>query len=81
MMLNAFILPFFFAQLTKSESHAIQVLFGKKCIVCITPSGTIVCQVQIYDVDAAHGICEAHVQLYALMRHKDYDGHPHLVQL
>ena len=59
----------------------IQVLFSKKCILQVSLNGTIVCQVQLYDVNAAHGICEAHVQLYALMRHKDYDGHPHLVQL
>jgi hypothetical protein len=81
MMSNAFLFAFMFARLGKSESRAIQVLFSKKCVVRITERGTVVWQVRVYDVDAGHSIVEAHVRLYALLNHKDLDGHPQLVRL
>jgi hypothetical protein len=81
MMSNAFLFAFVFARLAKSESRAIQVVFSKKCAVRITERGTVVCQVRVYDVDSGHAIVEAHVRLYALMKHKDSDGHPQLMRL
>jgi hypothetical protein len=81
MMSNAFLFAFFFASLARCESRAIQVVFSKTCVVRITERGTIVCQVQVYDVDSGHAIVEAHVRLYALMKDKDSDGHPQLLRL
>jgi len=76
MMFNAFLFAFFFARLAKSESRAIQVVFSDKCVVRMTERGTLVLQVRVYDVETGHGIVEAHVRLYALLKHKDSDGHP-----
>ena len=81
MMFNAFLFSFFFTRLAKSESRAVQVVFSEKCVVRVTERGDIVWQVRVYDVDQGHGIVEAHVRMYALLKHKDADGHPQLVQL
>ena len=81
MMINAFLFAFFFARLAKTESRAIQVVFSKKCVVRITERGTIAWQVRVYDLGSRHPIVEAHVRMYALMKHKDLDGHPQLVRL
>ena len=81
MMFDAFMFAFFFARLAKSESRAIQVVFSDKCVVRETERGDIVCQVRVYDVDDGHGIVEAHVRMYALLKHMDMDGHPRLEQL
>ena len=81
MMFNAFLFAFFFARIARSETRAIQVVFSTKCVVRMTERGAIVFQVRIYDVETGHGIVEAHVRLYALLKHKDADGHPKLEQL
>ena len=81
MMFNAFLFSFFFTRLAKSESRAVQVVFSDKIVVRVTERGTIVWQARVYDVDQGHGIVEAHVRMYALLKHKDADGHPQLVQL
>ena len=81
MMFNAFLFTFFYARLAKSESRAIQVVFSDKCVMRETERGTVVCQFRVYDVDTGHGIVEAHVRMYALLKHKDMDGHPRPEQL
>ena len=81
MMSNAFLFAFFFARLAKSESRAVQVVFSEKCVVRSTDTEKVVLQFRVYDVDASHAIVEAHVRLYALLKHKDADGHPQLVSL
>ena len=81
MLFNAFLFSFMFARLAKSESRAVQVVFSDKIVVRVTERGTIVWQFRVYDVDEGHGIVEAHVRMYALLKHKDVDGHPQLVQL
>ena len=81
MMFNAFLFAFFYARLAKSESRAIQIVFSNKCVIRETDRGTLVCQMRVYDVDSGHGTVEAHVRLYALLKHKDTDGHPRLEQL
>lgn len=81
MMFNAFLFAFFFARIARSESRAIQVVFSDKCVVRETERGTLVWQFRVYDVEAGHGIVEAHVRLYALLRHKDAEGHPKMEQL
>jgi hypothetical protein len=81
MMFNAFLFSFFYARLAKSESRAVQVIFSDKIVVRVTERGTIVWQTRVYDVDEGHGIVESHVRMYALLKHKDADGHPQLVQL
>jgi len=81
MMFNAFLFAFFFARIARSESRAIQVVFSDKCVVRETERGTLVWQVRVYDVEAGHGIVEAHVRLYALLKHKDAEGHPKMEQL
>jgi hypothetical protein len=81
MLFNAFLFSFMFARLAKSESRAVQVVFSDKCVVRVTERGTCVWQFRVYDVDQGHGIVEAHVRMYALLKHKDADGHPQLVQL
>lgn len=81
MLFNAFLFAFFFSRLAKSESRAIQVVFSDKCVIRLTERGTILCQFRVYDVDTGHGVVEAHVRLYALLKHKDADGHPRMEQL
>ena len=81
MLFSAFLFSFMFARLAKSESRAAQVVFSDKIVVRVTERGTIVWQFRVYDVDQGHGIVEAHVRMYALLKHKDTDGHPQLVQL
>jgi len=81
MMFNAFLFSFFFTRLAKSESRAVQVVFSDKCVVRVTERGHVVWQVRVYDMDQGHGIVEAHVRMYALLKHTDADGHAQLVQL
>jgi len=56
-------------------------VFSDKCVVRETERGTLVWQFRVYDVEAGHGIVEAHVRLYALLKHKDNEGHPQMEQL
>lgn len=81
MMFDAFLLAFFYSRLAKSESRAIQVVFSDKCVIRLSDRGNILCQFRVYDVDNGHGVVEAHVRLYALLKHKDTDGHPRMEQL
>ena len=70
MFLNAFLLSFVFARLSRCESRAAQVLFSNKAILNreILPNGITVynLSVQTFDADSKYPIVEAHVRFYAV---------------
>ena len=70
MFLNAFLLSFVFARLSRCESRAAQVLFSDKAILNreILPNGITRYNLstQVFDADSKYPIVEAHVRLYAV---------------
>lgn len=70
MFLNAFLLSFMFARLSRCEARAAQVLFSDKAIVNreVSPDGIAryVLSTRVYDADSMYPIVEAHVRLYAV---------------
>ena len=70
MFLNAFLLSFVFARLSRCESRAAQVLFSNKAILNreILPNGITRYNLstQVFDADSKYPIVEAHVRLYAV---------------
>ena len=70
MFLNAFLLSFVFARMSRCESRAAQVLFSDKAIVNreILPNGITRYNLstQVFDADAKYPIVEAHVRFYAV---------------
>ena len=85
MFLNAFLLSFVFARLSRCESRAAQVLFSNKATLNreILPNGITRYNLstQVFDADSKYPIVEAHVRLYAVrhgaMHSKEYENMRH----
>ena len=73
MLFNAFMISFFYSQLSKSENRAIQLIFSNKLIVHVDAETEEIClSLRCYDVDSAHPVVEAHVRVYVLDRTLKY---------
>jgi len=70
MFLNAFLLSFVFARLSRCEARAAQVLFSNKAVLKrdVLANGTkrYMLSVRVYDADSMYPIVEAHVRFYAV---------------
>jgi hypothetical protein len=65
MMFNAFLIAFFYSQLSKAENRSIQVVFAKK--LCINEKhGRVYANVRCYDLDAGYPLVECHARMYLL---------------
>lgn len=81
MLYNAFLFAFFFARLARSEARGNQVLFSNKAIIEQDRNGKWLFHAQIYDLDAAHPVVEAHVRMYVVswMDYENQTNQPHLL--
>jgi len=74
MFLNAFLLSFFFARLSRCEARASQVLFSDKAIINreMLPNGITryMLSARVYDADSMYPTVEAHCRFYAV-KHRD----------
>lgn len=69
MIFNAFLLAFLYARLGRAESRGSQVICSSKALVSEV-DGQLRFQVRLFDADARHPVVEAHVRLYAVMKHR-----------
>jgi len=68
MLSNAFLVSFFFTQMSKSEMRSIQIIFSKKLCVNVV-DGKVCINIRCYDLDSAHPLVECHARMY-LMDHQ-----------
>jgi len=77
MMFNAFMIAFFYSQLSKSEKRSIQLVFSKKIIIGVNNNNNnittttkknqdqeVYASVRCYDLDSSHPLVEAHARMY-----------------
>ena len=69
MLFNAFLLAFLYARLGRSEARSYQVIKSRKALVS-NVNGQVRFQVRLFDADAQHPVCEAHVRMYCVMNHR-----------
>jgi len=84
MFMNAFLLSFVFARLSRCEARAAQVLFSDKAILNREMTNGITrynLSTRVFDADSKYPIVEAHVRLYAVrhgaMHSKTYQNVRH----
>merc|ERR1711957_728747 len=74
MMFNAFMIAFFYSQLSKSDARSVQLVFSKKLIIGVNNINTtntkknqdqeVYASVRCYDLDSSHPLVEAHARMY-----------------
>jgi len=65
MLSNAFLVSFFFAHMSKSETRSIQIVYSKKLCVSVV-DGKVCINVRCYDLDSAHPLVECHARMYLI---------------
>ncbi|CAB9514271.1 activated inward rectifier potassium channel 3 [Seminavis robusta] len=69
MIFNAFLLTFLYNRLARSSLRGAQVICSQKALVSVV-NGQVRFQIRLFDADAEHPVVEAHVRLYAVMKHR-----------
>lgn len=65
MFFNAFLIAFFYSQISKAESRSIQLVFADK--LCINMRrGRVYASARCYDLDSAYPVVECHARMYLL---------------
>jgi hypothetical protein len=65
MMFNAFLIAFFYSQISKAENRSIQLLFANK--ICINVRhGRVYANARCYDLDSSYPLVECHARMYLL---------------
>ena len=65
MMFNAFLIAFFYSQLSKAENRSIQLIFANKLCVNVT-NGRVYANIRCYDLDSVYPVVECHARMYLL---------------
>lgn len=67
-MFNAFLIAFFYSQLSKAENRSIQLVFADKLCINVK-DGRVYANARCYDLDSAYPVVECHARMY-LLDHK-----------